>query len=127
METALEEVVQTRASRILTSGGRSSAVEGLPVLTRLVQAANGRIAIMPCGGINSANVVQVIQATSANEIHTSLGTSDSSASGNSYTHPDGNGERPANLQPSNFATTFEQNVVDLVSQIDGISRKEPVR
>ena len=75
LETSLEEVIQTGASRILTSGGQPRATDGLPILAQLVQAAKGRILIMPCGGIDYENVARIVQVTSAREIHTSVGAS----------------------------------------------------
>src|SRR5580700_5147696 len=81
LETSLEEVIQTGASRILTSGGEVAAIEGLSTLTRLVRAARGRILLMPCGGIDSGNIVRIIRTTGAPEFHTSVGASRSSATG----------------------------------------------
>jgi copper homeostasis protein len=75
LEEALESVIQTGAQRILTAGGRLSAPEHLVGLAQLVKAAEGRIAIMPGGGINARNVVRILRRTSAREIHTSLGAS----------------------------------------------------
>lgn len=72
---ALEDVIRTGALRILTSGGKARATDALLILSRLVQAARGRIRIMPCGGINSSNVVSTVRATAAREIHTSVGMS----------------------------------------------------
>jgi copper homeostasis protein len=48
---ALEDVFDTGANRILTSGGQPTALEGLPPIAGLVKAAKGRIAIMPGGGV----------------------------------------------------------------------------
>jgi len=72
---ALEDVIRTGSSRILTSGGEGRATNALLTLTRLVQAAQGRIQIMPCGGINAGNVVLIVHTTAAHEIHTSVGMS----------------------------------------------------
>ena len=124
-DTALEEVIQTGASRILTSGGKSQATDGLSTLTHLVQIARGRIVIMPCGGINYENVTRIIQVTSAREIHTSLGASDSS--GNGRFRPTGDGNDSDSLQSSDFAPILQQRVSRLVGLIGSISRSEPVR
>ena len=43
---ALEDVIQTGAARILTSGGQPQAVQALPDLAQLVQAAQRRISLM---------------------------------------------------------------------------------
>lgn len=72
---ALEDVIRTGALCILTSGGKARATDALSILSRLLQAAQSRIQIMPCGGINSSNVVGIVRATAAREIHTSAGMS----------------------------------------------------
>src|ERR1700691_3806606 len=82
LETSLEDVIQTGAARILTSGGESRAADALSTLARLVQAARGRILLMPCGGIDSENVVRIVRTTLAQEFHTSVGASRSGATNN---------------------------------------------
>ena len=62
LDASLEDVILTRASRILTSGGQSRAIDALPTLARLIEKAKGRILVMPGGGINSDNVVRVAQS-----------------------------------------------------------------
>jgi copper homeostasis protein len=55
-DQALETAVSLGFSRILTSGGARHALDGLPVLKRVAEAARGRISIMPGGGVRSENV-----------------------------------------------------------------------
>ncbi len=69
---SLKAVIQTGAHRLLTSGCRAKAAEGLSTLARLVHEAKDRIIVMPGGGITPANVVRVLCATSTHEIHASL-------------------------------------------------------
>jgi len=69
---SLEAVIQTGAKRLLTSGLRPRAAQGLPTLAHLVRESQGRLSVMPGGGINPANVVRVVRATSAREVHGSL-------------------------------------------------------
>jgi len=71
LTTALEDVLATGACRILTSGGAPSVTRGIAELTNMVRAANGRIAIMPGGGITPATITKVAQATGATEFHSS--------------------------------------------------------
>jgi copper homeostasis protein len=111
-ETSLEEVIKTGASRILTSAGQTRATDGLPALARLVRAARGRILIMPCGGINSENVVHIVKTTLAQEVHSSAGTS-----GNGSDLSLGNNEAGASLQ----SELFEQKVATLVSLLCDVS------
>jgi copper homeostasis protein len=69
---SLEAVIQTGAKRLLTSGCRPKAAEGLSTLSRLVKESGDRLSIMPGGGITPANVLRVVRATSAREVHASL-------------------------------------------------------
>jgi copper homeostasis protein len=71
---ALEDVVSTGATRILTSGGAPSVPLGLVTIARMVDAARGRVSIMPGGGIRPHNIVAIAQATGALEFHASART-----------------------------------------------------
>ena len=71
---ALEEVLQTGASRILTSGGAKTAREGAAPLAELVAAAGNRISIVPGAGISASNIARVVKETGAREFHCGLGT-----------------------------------------------------
>jgi copper homeostasis protein len=68
---ALEEAIALNFERILTSGGAARATDGVTTLADLVRRAAGRIAIMPGSGISADNVVRVVQATGAAEVHAS--------------------------------------------------------
>jgi copper homeostasis protein len=70
----LEDVIQTGAARILTSGGAKSALEGAEALATLVAAAGTRIAILPGAGIHAGNVAEVARRTGAREFHCGLST-----------------------------------------------------
>src|ERR1700676_857370 len=69
---ALEDVVRCGASRILTSGGAASALEGASNIAALVAAAGERITIVPGAGINAGNILQLAAATRAREFHSGL-------------------------------------------------------
>jgi copper homeostasis protein len=71
---ALEDVIQSGAKRILTSGGAKSASEGGAVLAELIETARERIVIVPGAGISGANIVQVARQTRAREFHSGLST-----------------------------------------------------
>ena len=71
---ALEDVVQTGATRILTSGGANGAPEGAAKLRKLVDAARDGITVMPGAGLHAANIVQIAAETRAREFHSGLGT-----------------------------------------------------
>ena len=57
--------------RILTSGGASSAAEGLAGLRQCFDAAAGRIAIMPGAGINAGNVHLLRAQLPLTDVHAS--------------------------------------------------------
>jgi copper homeostasis protein len=71
---ALESVIETGATRILTSGGKRTAQLGAAALADLVAAAADRITIVPGGGINASNFAELIRVTRAREFHSGLGT-----------------------------------------------------
>src|SRR5687767_4126246 len=68
---ALEDIITTGCERILTSGQKTAAPEGIDMLVKLVQQANGRITIMPGAGVRSSNIGSLIAGTGATEFHTS--------------------------------------------------------
>lgn len=74
IDAALEAVIETGATRILTSGGAANAPAALSVLRRLVAASKKRIIILPGGGISASNALQVARQTGARELHSGLGS-----------------------------------------------------
>ena len=69
---ALEDICSTGADRLLTSGGERTAEESVQVISRLIKAARGRIAIMACGRISAHNAASIIEQTGVREIHVGL-------------------------------------------------------
>ncbi|KAK8399041.1 hypothetical protein O3P69_004256 [Scylla paramamosain] len=67
----LENVIQLGYQRILTSGGKPTALEGWDTLKQLTTAAGGRITIMAGAGVKSSNVADIIQRTGVTECHAS--------------------------------------------------------
>jgi copper homeostasis protein len=68
---ALEQIIDMGFDRILTSGGKSTAIEGARRIAELVEKAAGRIIIMPGSGINETNVADLVHFTGTTEIHSS--------------------------------------------------------
>ena len=66
---ALEDIIALGCDRILTSGQQATAVEGIPLIKELIKRADGRIIIMPGGGIYPDNIKQIAEATGATEFH----------------------------------------------------------
>lgn len=69
---ALETAVALGFRRILTSGGRSTAVKGSLAIAKLVEQAAGRIEILPCGKLRATNAAEVIRTTGCNQLHASF-------------------------------------------------------
>lgn len=59
---ALEDVIATGCSRILTSGGRMTAAEGVDTLRMLSVQSAGRIGIMAGSGVTAANAESIAAA-----------------------------------------------------------------
>ena len=66
---ALEQLISLGVDRILTSGQRPTALEGLPLLKDLVCMAGDRIVILPGSGINENNIRQIAMESRAREFH----------------------------------------------------------
>jgi copper homeostasis protein len=71
---SLEDVVNTGAARILTSGAAPTAPEGVDVLANLVAQARERVVLLPGGGLNASNIADVARQTGAREFHSGLGS-----------------------------------------------------
>lgn len=67
---ALEAIKRLGCNRILTSGQKGSAEEGIPLLKQLVEKAE-QVIIMPGCGVNAANIRKIAAETGANEFHLS--------------------------------------------------------
>jgi copper homeostasis protein len=69
LDQALEDLLETGADRVLTSGGAATAFDGIPELAGLVDAATGRIAVMAGGRIRERNVRRIAEETRVREVH----------------------------------------------------------
>jgi copper homeostasis protein len=72
LSAALEDVIATGASRILTSGGAPNATSGMSQIARMVEIAKDRIAIMAGGGISLETIAAIAENTGASDFHSSL-------------------------------------------------------
>lgn len=66
---AMETIIDLDCERILTSGGKNTALEGAEIIAQLIEAANKRISIMPGAGITPENIVELARKTNAKEFH----------------------------------------------------------
>lgn len=75
---ALDAIICCKFQRILTSGGKNSVSEGIPMLLELIEKAKDRISIMPGGGTRPEHVTVLNQNGFLKEIHASCRTITSS-------------------------------------------------
>lgn len=68
---ALEDVVALGCERVLTSGARPRAIDGVNLIAELVELAKDRVVVMPGAGIDQYNISAVREATGAREFHAS--------------------------------------------------------
>ena len=68
-QSAIKNVSQLGVERILTSGGKATALEGVETIKKLVQLTENTLSIQPASGVNGENAGFIIESTGATEIH----------------------------------------------------------
>lgn len=68
-QEALEAVIRCGCHRLLTSGCKPTAEEGIETLRQLVKQAGGRIAILAGAGITPENAARIAGKTGVGEMH----------------------------------------------------------
>ena len=73
----IENLINMGVDRLLTSGQKDKAIEGLDLIKKLNNISNNRIKIMPGSGINKSNIVnfksfEEIHGSFNNEINTNI-------------------------------------------------------
>jgi copper homeostasis protein len=66
---ALQTLIDCGVTRVLSSGQRKTALEGATLLRQLREQAQGRITILPGGGIRPHNVRAVLEQTGCSQVH----------------------------------------------------------
>lgn len=66
---ALEQLIELRISRVLTSGQQPTVPEGADLIRDLITAAANRIEVLPGGGINERNLAHVLERTKCSQVH----------------------------------------------------------
>ncbi|MFT7462139.1 MAG: copper homeostasis protein [Pseudohongiellaceae bacterium] len=70
---SIESLAALDVDRVLSSGGAPTAPLGAETLARMIQAANGRLVVMPGGGVRERHVAALLAATGARELHVTAG------------------------------------------------------
>ncbi len=66
---ALETLIEIGFTRVLTSGQRANCMDGLDLIRSLVERANGRIEILPGGGLKADDIPALISRTGVDQVH----------------------------------------------------------
>ena len=66
---SLDTIAKLGIDRVLTSGGQNSAFEGIDVIAEMQRRSGGQVVIMPGAGIDSSNIVEIIEKTGVEEVH----------------------------------------------------------
>lgn len=69
---AMEDVIDLGFDRILTSGGKATAIEGKDTIRKMIEQADNRIIIMPGSGITPDNIHELAKGTGLKEFHGSF-------------------------------------------------------
>ncbi|UUV17745.1 copper homeostasis protein CutC [Fusobacteria bacterium ZRK30] len=68
-ENEIENLAQLGVKRILTSGGRKTALEGADILNKMIKIADNKIKIVVAGGVTLENYEKVKLKISSTEFH----------------------------------------------------------
>ena len=93
----LEELIEIGCQRILTSGQKQTAPEGVDLIAELIKKADDRIIIMPGSGVRKDNIKMIADKTGALEFHSSVKGQKNSAM--EFIHPSFNETKNAAIDP----------------------------
>lgn len=65
----LETLIDLGVTRVLTTGGPPTAIEGAAVLKAMVDRAAGRIEVLPGGGVRPEHAAELLAATGCRQLH----------------------------------------------------------
>lgn len=71
---AVDDIASLGYDRILTSGGKATAFEGMDTIKKMVKMTSGsglgkKTIIMPGSGVNPSNIKEIVEYTGVSEIH----------------------------------------------------------
>ena len=100
---ALDTLIELDVDRVLTSGGRPTALEGVETLAKLVDRAGDQIAVMAGGRLDFDNLETILRQSGIREVH--LGSAVS---------------RTVNGSETSWNQTDPQRVAAVVSLVQGL-------
>lgn len=69
---ALEQLIDLGITRVMTSGQQSNALQGADNIACFIAQAQGRIEILPAGGINPSTLAGILARIPCRQVHASL-------------------------------------------------------
>jgi copper homeostasis protein len=72
---AIDSLVSLGVTRVLSSGGAPTALEGADTLAAMVARAGERLRIVAGGGVRAANAAAIVRRTGVREVHARCGGS----------------------------------------------------
>lgn len=102
--SALDALIDVGCTRVLTSGCAPGALAGAVTLRATIEHAAGRIEVLPGGGINAANVVEIVRQTGCTQVHVGASGPSEDASAR--------GEAPFELVDARFMRGCGHRIVD---------------
>ena len=67
--STLDALIELGFTRVLTAGQKKTALDGQERLRELIARGQGRIEVLPGGGVRSHNVGQIVEATGCTQVH----------------------------------------------------------
>lgn len=78
---SFQELIAIGFTRLLTSGQKSNAEDGIPLIQQLTELARNRVIVLPGTGVNPANAPKIISSTGVCEIHSTAAAPGSGQAG----------------------------------------------
>ena len=72
--SSIEQLIALGIDRLLTSGQKSTAIEGLELIAQLQNTYGSEIELLAGSGINASNALNILQKTGIHQIHSSCKT-----------------------------------------------------
>nr|WP_276926270.1 copper homeostasis protein CutC [Faecalibaculum rodentium] len=71
IDAAIQMLMDLGVDRVLTSGQKAKALNGVDVIAELQKKYGDRIQILPGSGINAGNAAEILEKTGVNQLHAS--------------------------------------------------------
>lgn len=113
LSDALEQVIETGATSLLTSGGAPDVLLGAERIAKLMQQADGRIQIIAGGGLRLASLAEAVRRSGTFSLHGSLTSS--------------NGSNGTGVDPARLETDIREAVRLLRSEYDQMQARAAER